>query len=76
MTRLSPALVVTSLLQGAVLTDEMGSNVKMTVFSSRIVRPRRPSGQRVKVDASYVQEEKGRAGVAGSGQVGQSKSET
>ena len=76
MTRSYPALAVTALPQGAALTEEMASDMKMTVFSSRIVRPRRPSGQRVKVDASYVQEEKGRAGVAGSGQVGQSKSET
>ena len=67
MTRLSPALVVTSLLQGAALTDKMGSDMKMRVFSSRIGRAGRPLVQRVQVDASYAPEELDRASVAASG---------
>ena len=78
MTRSSPYLVVTILPQRAALSEEMDlkTNMKMIILSSWIVRPARLSGQPVKAGGSYAPEAKGRADVAGSGQVGQSKSET
>ena len=78
MTRSSPASAVTTLPQGAALIEETGFQVdmKMRALSSGIVRPARLSGQPVKAGGSYAPEAKGRADVAGSGQVGQSKLET
>ena len=78
MTRSFPASAVSTLPQGAALTEEMGFNkdMKMKVLSLRTDRAMRRSGQPGKAGGSYALEEKGRAGVAGSGQVGKSKSET
>ena len=77
MTHSSPASAVTAQPRGAALTEEMGFTVdmKMRAFISRIVRATRASGQLVKAGASYALEVPGRAGVAGSEQAGQSKSE-
>ena len=78
MTRSSPASSVTTLPQGAALTEEMGFNkdMKMKVLSLRTDRAMRRSGQPGKAGGSYAPEEKEIVGVAGSGQVGKSKSET
>ena len=78
MTRSSPALAVTMLPQGVALIKETVSkaDIKMRIMNFTIARAARPSEQPVKAGGSYAPEAKGRAGVAGSGQVGQSKSET
>ena len=77
MTHLSPASAVTTQPRGTALTEETGFRVdmKMRVSSLRTARVTRPSGRLVKADASYALEVPGRAGVAGSEQAGQSKSE-
>ena len=78
MTRSSPASAVTTLPQGAALTEEMGFNkdMKMKVLSLRTDRAMRRSGQPGKAGGSYAPEEVDRASVAGSGQAGLSNSET
>ena len=78
MTRLSPALTVTMLPQGAALIEETGfkADMKMRSMSSEIVRAARLSWQPVKAGGSYAPEEVDRASVAGSGQAGLSNLET
>ena len=78
MTRSSPASAVTTLPQGAALTEEMGFNkdMKMKVLSLRTDRAMRRSGQPGKAGGSYAPEALHQAVVAGSGQAGLSNFET
>ena len=78
MTRLSPASAVTTPPQGAAFIEkkDLTADMTMRIMNFTIARAARPSEQPVKAGGSYAPEEKGRAGVAGSGQVGKSKSET